>query len=198
MRLVNLGIGVAVVIATFAVGVAVAADSNTQTETLTDKSRVIAAGFQDKLRTQLMGALQAGGPTNAIGACKELAPSIAQQLGASSGAIVKRTSLRVRNPNNAPDSWERETLGQFATRKAAGEALATMESVAWVDTPTGRVFRYMKAIPMAEMCNQCHGRAISPEVSAKLAESYPQDRAVGFVPGDIRGAISITWTDPGR
>jgi len=94
MRLVNLGIGVAVVIATFAVGVAVAADSNTQTETLTDKSRVIAAGFQDKLRTQLMGALQAGGPTNAIGACKELAPSIAQQLGASSGAIVKRTSLR--------------------------------------------------------------------------------------------------------
>ena len=72
-------------------------------------------------------------------------------------------------------------LEQFAARRAAGENPATIEASA--QTATG--FRYMKAIPMAaEPCGQCHGTNVAPEVAAKIAALYPQDRATGFVPGE--------------
>lgn len=50
----------------------------------------------------------------------------------------------------------------------------------------------MKAIPTAGLCLQCHGTAINPEVSAKLNELYPHDKAVGYREGDIRGAFLVT------
>jgi hypothetical protein len=58
------------------------------------------------------------------------------------------------------------------------------------------VFRYMKAIPTAELCVACHGAEIPPDVAAKLEELYPQDKARGFQPGDIRGAFTITRALP--
>jgi hypothetical protein len=175
------------------IGAAMAADTNAQADALKEKSRAVAVGFQDKLRRQLMDALQAGGPTAAIEACKQIAPAAAQQAGEAAGATVKRTSLKIRNQKSAPDAWERATLEQFAARKEAGEPLATMEAGAWVDGPNGRAYRYMKAIPTGEMCTQCHGRTIAPGVQAKLSDLYPQDHATGFLPGDLRGAVSITW-----
>jgi hypothetical protein len=68
-----------------------------------------------------------------------------------------------------------------------------MEAGAWVDGPNGRAYRYMKAIPTGEMCTQCYGRTIAPGVQAKLSDLYPQDHATGFLLGDLRGAVSITW-----
>ena len=53
-------------------------------------------------------------------------------------------------------------------------------------------FRFMKAIPAGPVCLACHGTELSPEVSQVLAELYPQDRARGYSPGDIRGAFVVT------
>jgi hypothetical protein len=160
-----------------------------QTDDLTAKSRAVAAEYQDKLRSQLMGALKAGGPLLALDVCQKAAPAIAQEVGARAGATVWRTSLKARNPRGTPDAWERLVLEQFDARRAAGEDPTTIEASA--RTATG--FRYMKAIPMAEPCAQCHGAIVAPEVAAKIAALYPQDRATGFAPGTLRGAVSITW-----
>ena len=35
----------------------------------------------------------------------------------------------------------------------------------------------------------CHGDNIAPEIAARIAEHYPQDRATGFSEGDLRGLI---------
>jgi hypothetical protein len=193
MRILQTGLGAAAIATLLGIGAAMAADTNAQADALKEKSRAVAVGFQDKLRGQLMDALQAGGPTAAIEACKQIAPAAAQQAGEAAGATVKRTSLKIRNQKSAPDAWERATLEQFAARKEAGEPLATMEAGAWVDGPNGRAYRYMKAIPTGEMCTQCHGRTIAPGVQAKLSDLYPQDHATGFLPGELRGAVSITW-----
>ncbi|PPQ31175.1 Tll0287-like domain-containing protein [Rhodopila globiformis] len=190
MRLIQIT-PVVIMIALLGIGAAAAADS--QAEILKEKSRAAAASFQDTLRGHLMSAMKAGGTLAAIGACRETAPEAAAKASEAAGATIKRTSLKVRNPNDAPDAWEQATLEQFAARKAAGEKLATMEYGAWVDGPKGRVYRYMKAIPMGEKCTLCHGKTIAPAVQAKLHELYPQDRATGFAPGDLRGAVSITW-----
>ena len=160
-----------------------------QTDDLTAKSRAVAAEYQDKLRSQLMGALKAGGPLLALDVCQNAASAIAQEVGAHAGAMVWRISLKARNPRGTPDAWERSVPEQFDGRRAAGEDPTTIEASA----RTAAGFRYMKAIPMAEPCAQCHGANVAPEVAAKIAALYPQDRATGFAPGTLRGAVSITW-----
>lgn len=54
---------------------------------------------------------------------------------------------------------------------------------------------YLRAIPMKEQpCAACHGTSIAPEVQARIAALYPDDRATGFRPGELRGAIAISWS----
>jgi hypothetical protein len=159
-----------------------------QTDPQLEESRRIAASYQDQLRGQLMGALKSGGPLLALDICKGAAPAIAQEIGKQTGATVWRISLKTRNQVGTPDAWERANLEQFNQRRAAGEDSTSMEASA--RTEAG--FRYMKAIPTSEPCMQCHGTAIASEVAEKVVALYPQDHAIGFKPGDLRGAVSVT------
>jgi hypothetical protein len=60
-----------------------------------------------------------------------------------------------------------------------------------------RVFRYMKPIMVQDFCTTCHGGDLSPAVEAKIADKYPEDRAVGYRPGELRGAFSMYKVLPG-
>ncbi len=155
------------------------------------KSRELVQAFAKTLKGELQQAMEAGGPTNAIGVCQKVAPEIAEQQSEESGWEVGRTALRLRNPANAPDAWELAALEQFEARKAAGEDVQTMERHETVSENGKSMFRYMKAIPTAELCTSCHGAELAPEVEAKLAELYPDDQATGFAVGDIRGAFTL-------
>lgn len=155
-------------------------------------SREAVKRFATELKGELMQAMNAGGPVNAIGVCKVVAPEIAQRISSAHGFEVARTSLRVRNPDNAPDAWEREVLEEFVMRRQAGADPATLEHHEIVGEGDQRRFRYMKAIPTAELCVTCHGAKLAPEVREALAREYPQDEAVGFSVGEIRGAFTIT------
>lgn len=143
------------------------------------------------LKQTLTSAMQDGGPLNAIGACNEKAPEIAQAASASTGWAVGRTSLKVRNTGNAPDAWELATLQEFEARKAAGETPDTIAKAEIVDENGQKTFRFMKAIGTAPACLNCHGADLKPEVAAKIDTLYPQDTARGFSQGDIRGAFTL-------
>ncbi len=159
----------------------------------TEKARGAVQTLMKNLGGQLKAAMKEGGPIKAIGVCKDVAPSIAGEVSQSMGFDVARTALKVRNPDNAPDDFERAALEEFAAAMAGGADPAKLEKTAVVDTDGGRLFRYMKAIPMSEKpCMACHGGNIAPDVSAKIDELYPKDEAVGFKPGDLRGAFTIT------
>jgi hypothetical protein len=58
----------------------------------------------------------------------------------------------------------------------------------------GLALRYLRPVMVGTPCLTCHGRPaeIDPGVRAVLAEKYPDDRAVGYRPGDLRGAVSVT------
>ncbi len=103
----------------------------------------------------------------------------------------------MRNAANAPDAWEAQGLTEFAVRQKAGESLIRMEKGEVVTQPDGkRAYRYLKAIPMGEACVKCHGAAIDTLLMAKIRQLYPEDRAVGFAPGELRGAFTITQPLP--
>jgi hypothetical protein len=151
------------------------------------ESREIVQDFAGRLQAALQSAMSSGGPANAIGVCKDVAPSIASELSRERGAAVSRTSLRLRNPANLPRDWQLDVLRKFDERHATAAAPEFYESL-----PDGR-FRYMKAIPTGGLCLACHGGEIPAEVDALLDEHYPHDQARGYAAGDIRGAFSIIW-----
>lgn len=158
-----------------------------------DEAKALIKEFATTLQGELQAAMKAGGPTNAIGVCKDRAPAIAADLANQSGWEVGRTSLRVRNQAlNLPDEWEIGVLRSFEGRKAKGEPVETMAFGEVVEDNGVKQFRFMKAIATAEVCLACHGSEITPDVAAKLDEQYPGDQARGFALGDIRGAFSLS------
>lgn len=158
------------------------------------ESRAVLKPFVEALVAENKKAVMTGGPQSAIGVCRDIAPKMAGEVSRQHGWKLTRVSLKVRNPLlGTPDAWEQEQLQAFERRAAAGEDPAKMEAAAIVEEPAGRSFRYLKAIPLQAGCVACHGSAeqISPAVAEKLKADYPHDRATGYKPGDIRGAISI-------
>ncbi len=134
-----------------------------------------------------------GGPEAAIAVCREKAPQIAGEVSAQSGWAIRRVSLRNRNPKAVPDAWERAALEDFDRRAAAGENPATLEKAEMVTKSDGKEYRYMRALPVQQICLPCHGAAdkLSPAVMAQLHKLYPEDKGAGYAIGQIRGAITI-------
>jgi Protein of unknown function (DUF3365) len=155
------------------------------------ESRAIVQEFTQSLGRELKLGLQAGGPAYAIGVCNVNAPTIAASIGSERGWEVGRTSLRIRNPGNSPDAWERHVLETFEERLISGEKATGMEYYEVVQQNGARVFRYMKAIPTVEMCESCHGSDLDKSVKERLRDLYPMDQARGYRAGDIRGAFTF-------
>lgn len=155
-------------------------------------SRAVARSFMAELKAELSKAMKKGGPAHAISVCRDKAPEIAATISKETGFKVGRTSLRVRNPKNSPDAWEENVMASFQFRKNQGEDVRQMEHWEIVNRNGRQVFRYMKAIPTGGLCLRCHGVNLDSSVEAALRNLYPQDRATGFVNGDIRGAFSIS------
>ncbi len=170
--------------------------AETDLEQRATASKAVVKEFMGQLKGELGKAMKAGGPIQAIEVCNKVAPSIAQAQSEKHGWEVGRTSLKLRNPNNAPDEWETMVLKKFEERAAAGEKPAEMAHFEVVEQNGAKAFRFMKAIGMPPLdkapCLKCHGENIDAKVAAKLDELYPNDQARGYKPGMIRGAFTIT------
>lgn len=163
-----------------------------------DAARLVTAraaikGLGETLKEQLVVAIKAGGTVSALGACRTIAPVIAEERSRTYGVEVGRTALKVRNPANAPDAFERRVLEEFVRRINSGADPASLEHTETVTEGGQTLFRYMKAIPTAaEPCLACHGSNVEPEVKTEILRLYPDDKATGFKAGDLRGAFIVT------
>ncbi len=163
----------------------------------TEKAEEATREFGKALKTELMAAMKSGGPLEAIDVCNVKAAEIADAVSLEEGMSVSRVSLRNRNPGNAPNEWQMAVLESFESRKLAGEDAGALSWHEKAPTENGDEFRFMKAIPTGALCLQCHGQALAPTVTEKLAELYPEDKATGFREGDIRGAFVVTRSHMG-
>lgn len=155
------------------------------------QSRALADRFQGALMSQLQAAIADRGVAGAVGACTTMAPAVAAELSTQSGATVRRTAIRTRNPLAKPDGYEAWALAVLDQQPMSGGK--PREISGWVPEQGGAAFRYLRAIPMGGVCLACHGSDIAPDVKAAIAAAYPQDEATGFKPGQLRGAFSIRW-----
>jgi mono/diheme cytochrome c family protein len=156
-------------------------------------ARGVASAVPPKLLAVLNEEIAKGGAHSAIGVCQEKAPQLAKAASEQTGWAIRRVSLKNRNAKAVPDAWERATLDEFDRRAAAGEAPAKIEKGEVVKTGDKTEYRYMKALPVQQVCLACHGAKdkLTPEVAAVLEKNYPSDSATGYSLGQIRGAMTI-------
>ncbi|MDT8317196.1 MAG: methyl-accepting chemotaxis protein [bacterium] len=98
--------------------------------------------------------------------------------------VVRQTSLRLRNPENAPDDFERTVLERFEKEPGLDEFKSILSN------DGEKQFRYMKRLVIINACLACHGN--KEKIPLYIRKAYPGDEAHGYKLGDVRGAISIS------
>ncbi len=183
-----------------ALAVAAAACGGSGESAIDDGARAAVAEVGDSaamslVRTlggRLNAALANGGPADAIAFCsgeaQELTDSVSRSLGP--GWEVKRTTLRTRNPRNAPDSLEAEALAYFASREGSASGAPS----SYVQRTSAGSYRYYIPLRIGHMCLECHGDPdqMDPAVRSILSERYPLDQATGYREGEFRGVVRVT------
>jgi hypothetical protein len=157
------------------------------------QARSVAQSVPPRLLAVLQEEIARGGYEGAVQVCSEKAPAMARAASEQTGWAIRRVSLRQRNPKAVPDAWERAALEAFDRRAAAQEPAAQLEQAEVVIENGQPVWRYIRALPTLDLCTHCHGTPdrIGTAVAAKVAALYPADRATGYRPGEIRGAITL-------
>lgn len=156
-----------------------------------ERARLAANGLGKELQTRLFAALDSGGPERAIGFCADSAQAWTARH-AREGVYVRRVSLRVRNPRNAPDAAETRELQRLDSLHQAGalpsEVIRTTRNVSGES-----VVEYLRPIIVQERCLACHGdrESMQPAVRSILDARYPTDAAIGYRTGDLRGVLSV-------
>lgn len=153
----------------------------------------VAAELMRNLKKALTEAMQKGGAKAAIQVCKMEAPRLTQSTSANFPDIkVRRISLKFRNPENRPDSVDQVVLAEFARLKEGGDPLPeySIRKGAMEGMP---VYRFYQPIVVSGFCLNCHGsrNTMSTDVIKVLESEYPEDRAVDYLAGDLRGVISV-------
>ena len=171
-----------------------------QDSDMLSQSRSISQAMLKELGQKLQSAMTEGGAVNAIGVCNTQAPEIAGRVSAQNQVKLSRVGTRARNPvMGVPNDWQAKALAQFDAGLARGDKPAEMEFSETITKSDGsKEFHFAKPIVLQPMCVACHGgpEQISPEVKSKLSEMYPNDKAVNYQPGQLRGAVVLSRSVP--
>lgn len=137
-------------------------------------ARVFLSNVQNKINTDKAGNYEFKGISPVIGS-----KMIADEFNKEGGYKIKHTSLMYRNPENAPDEWEKKVLTKFEGQKTAADFAEK------VKMPDGtKVLRYAYPMRIEESCLECHGE---PKGEKDLT-GYTKE---GYKVGELRGMVSI-------
>jgi hypothetical protein len=146
-----------------------------------------------KLSSTLITKIEEGGISEAVRFCNHSALPITSEISAQQGAEIKRTSLKIRNPENRPSEEEVLVLNHFEDMLNKGEAIEPLVSLDKEGRP-----HYYAPIRVQKKCLMCHGemnKELSVTVDSIIKSSYPKDLATGYREGDLRGMWSVAF-DP--
>ena len=156
-----------------------------------EQGKAISMAAFSTLSANLKMAMTRGGIEEAVSFCNVAAMLITDSLSRSHGVIIKRTSLKLRNPENKPDPMERGVLEVFAKLDDMGKQIPPK---ILIDDDNN--VRYFAPIMTKNQCLACHGEvktAISVKNYAFITTQYPADKAIGYNENDLRGMWSITF-----
>jgi hypothetical protein len=155
------------------------------------KSELLADSAQSLLFAELKRVISEQGIEAAIPYCHSNAYRLVTSVAENNGTTIKRVSLKTRNPNNKPDATELEILEAYSY--VSEQNMALTEEVRFSEDK--RYVLYTKPISIqSALCLNCHGTIgseVLPTVADKIISLYPNDQAIGYKLGDLRGMWSI-------
>jgi hypothetical protein len=158
---------------------------NSDNTELVKRGKAITQATFQALSGELQKSMKAGGVEEAISYCHVNALPLTDRLAEEQNAIIKRTSLKFRNPKNAPSNEEQSILHEFQAELDAGEDMKPkLVNIQGQDI-------FYAPIVTQELCLKCHGPKESIPVYDLILSKYPDDLATGYKAGDLRGMWSV-------
>lgn len=145
----------------------------------------------ESLSGNLKAAAKNGGLSNAIQFCNVNAMPLTDSLSKNFNVKIKRSSLKLRNLNNYPDSLEAYMLDLYVQIQKMKKPMVGKAILA-----NNNDVRYFEPIFLKADCLKCHGTVgsdIKDETYTLIKNFYPKDEAVGFQEGELRGIWSINF-----
>lgn len=168
------------------------AQMNSETQFFMNKGQEVVS----KLGTTLLSRLnhryeQTQSVPRTVSYCKVVAYNLVDTMGSSLALEARRVSQKVRNLKDEPTDAERDILRQYESDNRNDRPTEPM--IKEIDPNT---IAYYQPITMGAFCLKCHGKVgedISEEDYAYIKSEYPNDRAVGYEVGDLRGMWSVKF-----
>jgi len=166
--------------------------SEEEVKAYTEEGKVIAQSTFKALSSQLKQALESGGVEHAAQFCNIVALPLTDSLAKQHHAVIKRTSLKLRNPLNAPDSMELTMLKIYDQMSKMRNPVLVPKIL---EKGTDEIQFFAPIQIKNETCLKCHGvlgQTMKEEDYAFIKQRYPNDQATGYKMDEVRGMWSIT------
>ncbi|WP_456378568.1 Tll0287-like domain-containing protein [Lutibacter sp.] len=148
------------------------------------------ASFKE-LSSNLIQQMKIGGPSQAVPFCNVQAMPITYKMAEKFNVTIKRTSDKVRNSKNKASKRELEIIKEYSTLIKNNEALTPI-----VELDENNMKHYYAPIKLNAKCLACHGELgnkLSVKTDSLIKSLYPNDKAIGYKDGNLRGVWSITF-----
>lgn len=167
-------------------------NSNEEKSAYIQKGKQIAKATFVTLSEELKIQVKKGGIHEAINYCNVNAFPLTDSISQANNVVIRRVTGKMRNQSNAPDAIESQQIADYQEQMKMGVQLKPV--VVEVDGNA----RFMAPITLKPMCLNCHGtpiKHISKSDLAEIRELYPEDKAINYKAGDLRGIWSITFLE---
>lgn len=165
-------------------------EQNDGTATYSDIGLKYALSTKAQLGKNLMKAINEKGTAGAVEFCNIEAMKLTDSMSVMHNAIIARVSDKPRNPKNKANTKELRHIAAFKELLASGSDIDPV-----VEEIYGEINFYYP-ITTNTMCLQCHGtpnEQITSTTLSTLRKLYPEDKAIGYDVGQVRGIWSISF-----
>ena len=153
----------------------------------------IAKHAQLAFQSSLKKAIKTHGKAYAIGFCNNKAMEITDSVSAAQNVQIRRLAKKYRNPLNETNAAESEIYKTYILDWLKRKTLYAKV----IPNEQGQPV-YYRPIGIQPVCLNCHGvpgEDIPSPLAEKIAALYPDDKAVNFHKGELRGMWAITFTE---
>jgi hypothetical protein len=157
----------------------------------TKKGKIIAQATFKKMGGEVVKNMKKGGVETAVLFCNKEASKLTAEMEQKYEVSIRRTSLKLRNTDNAPTDEEKAIIKKYNELKAHGEELKPI-----VESGKTEQIHFYAPIKIKKKCLSCHGQigvSMEQKSDSIIKILYPSDKAIGYKEGDLRGIWSITF-----
>lgn len=149
---------------------------------------------QQVLMSNVANAMQEGGSIHAVDFCNVEAMLLTDSLSKLHGVTIQRVSDKNRNPQNSlATSMD---VGVWEKVKAAMASESGPKQ--FMEEENGSYFYYKPIVIAMPTCLSCHGNESDIDVATQklIVERYPEDKALDYQMGDLRGLWKVKFETP--